>query len=632
MLRRLPALILLVLLFSSLSTHAQQTIFRDTTPHQSVRYLPDAPKIDGRLDMEVADLPVHQFGVIEKTDSTAPTDEVTYRMAYSGDFLYLYIEAPAKQITYRDRGYQNGDGFIVVISSVDPKMKPTREFYVLGFTPQKDTNQAWQKSFVWYHDVDLIMSPLKRTQFAQAELGDKVAYEVLIPWNDLYPYHPWLGTEIGFNLCYVTAVGGMDKTYHMVVPDDQIQSEQHPRAYTPLTFLPPNGSTPKCAVKLDRNHLTEGGTINAKVAFIADSGVSQLFDLFISAGVKSGQGQHELTFVGTGNLDTLTVRLSTRMLLPGDFKVWWVSGTDSGDFGFTVLPSFDSVQSGKDLAAAMGLSKGSRTSLQFLLAQIEAAFASLKPYSTAAELRKNINEFQALLADAKGLDDKFASRTGIFRRAFQSALDGTLQPYSVKIPANFDRKKKYPLFVYLHGSGDDDQNQLTSPMIPDSLICLAPFARGTSNVYSADHAQEDIIEAINDVMANYPIDSSRVIISGFSMGGYGAYRAYYEHPGRYKAIAVFSGHPNLSNQWSGRSTEPNFLNQKYLTPFAGKDLFIFHGGQDRNCGIELTQELVKNLKTAGANVDFVYEPDAGHQMPSKESIRKFQDWLSAETK
>ena len=42
--------------------------------------------------------------------------------------------------------------------------------------------------------------------------------------------------------------------------------------------------------------------------------------------------------------------------------------------------------------------------------------------------------------------------------------------------------------------------------------------------------------------------------------------------------------------------------------------------------------LLQNLKTAGANVDFVFEPEAGHQMPNSESIRKFHDWLAAEIK
>lgn len=630
--RRMIALVLFFVLLGAFPAYTQQTIYRDTTPHLTVPYLADAPKIDGGLDMEVADLPVHQFGAIEKTDPNAPTDEVTYRIAYGGNFLYLYIEAPATSITYRDRGYQNGDGFVVVVSSVEPRKAPTRSFYVLGFTPQKDTNQAWQKAFVWYHDVALTMSPLKKTQFAYAVTGDKVGYEVLIPWDDLYPYQPWLGKDIGFNLCYATAVGDKDKTYHMVVPDDQIQSEQHPRAYTPLTFFPPKSGTPKCAVILDRNHCTEGGTINAKVAFIADSGVPQTFDLYISPGRKSGEGQHEVPMVGSGKLDTFTIPLSTRMLLAGDFNIWWVSGSDSGTFGLTVLPSFDSAQSRKDLAAATGVSPGSATTLQFLLAQIESQYASLKPYATAGDLRQNIDEFQSLLGDAKGYTDKLASRTGTFRRAFKSKIDGTLQPYSVKIPAHLDRKKKYPLLVFLHGSGDDDQNQLTSPLIPDSIISVAPYARGTSNVYSTDHAQEDIIEAINDAAANYPIDSSRIIISGFSMGGYGAYRTYYEHPERYKAIAVFSGHPNLANKWSGGNKEPNFLDAKYLTPFADKDVFVFHGGKDLNCSIALTQQLVQNLKTAGANVDFVFEPEAGHQMPNSESIRKFHDWLAAEIK
>jgi dipeptidyl aminopeptidase/acylaminoacyl peptidase len=239
-----------------------------------------------------------------------------------------------------------------------------------------------------------------------------------------------------------------------------------------------------------------------------------------------------------------------------------------------------------------------------------------------------IQQFDTVITVAKTGKDFLANQTGVVRRAYKSTVDKSLQPYSLQVPARFNRDQTYPLVVYLHGSGEDDQRALPSALFPDSIFVLAPYGRGTSNCFSADHAQEDIMEAMADVTANYPIDSQRIVISGFSMGGYGAYRTFAENPTKFHAVAVFSGHPNLANEWSGSTSEPNYLNAARLAPFANHPVYIFHGGNDRNCPVELTRQTVDALKAAGADVRFDLEPEAGHELASRETIDKFHIWLA----
>lgn len=238
----------------------------------------------------------------------------------------------------------------------------------------------------------------------------------------------------------------------------------------------------------------------------------------------------------------------------------------------------------------------------------------LKPYQTCASLRAGILELSELVKEAETGEDVLAGKTGIVRKAFRSRIDNTLQPYSVKIPGNFDPRKKYPLLVFLHGSARDDRDIQTHDYAStDMVIELAPCARGTSNCYSADNAQEDIREAIEDVLKNYPIDKDNVILAGFSMGGYGVYRAYYENPQIFRALAVFSGQPDMANRWGILGgPHPNFLEDKYLKPFKDMPIFIFHGKKDRNCPFELAAQLVEKLKAAGARVEFHTEEEAGH--------------------
>jgi dipeptidyl aminopeptidase/acylaminoacyl peptidase len=205
-------------------------------------------------------------------------------------------------------------------------------------------------------------------------------------------------------------------------------------------------------------------------------------------------------------------------------------------------------------------------------------------------------------------------------------VDGTLQPYSISVPEGYRPDKRYPLLVWLHGSGQDDRDELTRPWLPAGCLLVAPRGRGTSTWYAIDHAQDDIRETVEDVMRQYSVDRSRVVLAGFSMGGYGVYRTQVQDPSRYRALAVFSG----SARARGVSTAgaPDFLAAGTdLAAFARIPLFVFHGGKDRNCPIEETRALVDRLKTAGADVTFVLEQDKGHESAGASTLAAFQGWF-----
>jgi dipeptidyl aminopeptidase/acylaminoacyl peptidase len=201
----------------------------------------------------------------------------------------------------------------------------------------------------------------------------------------------------------------------------------------------------------------------------------------------------------------------------------------------------------------------------------------------------------------------------------------------VRIPAGYNPReaKKYPLIVYLHGSASDETNLAGVDYLSErDAIELAPRGRGPSNAYTRDHAQEDIEEAISAVVQGYSVDEKRIILTGFSMGGYGVYRTFFEHPERYRALAVFSGNPSIGNEYFPGEGHPDFLEDRYLAKFKGMSLFIFHGREDRNCPFAVTQELAKKLGRIGADVELVTEEGAGHQRPGPEALRRYHEWLA----
>ena len=599
----------------------------------AVDFLPSAPVIDGQLDAGLRGLPVRHFPEVIREDGGKGAPAVTWRMAYGTDFLYLFIQVAADRPVCRDRGYQNGDGFHLVLAKPRPDGGATGEFYVLGFSAVVDPSNFYRQ-MIWYYNVDLAFRRLDHgTRFEVSASRGRVGFELLLPWAEVYPYQPWLSGGIGFNLCFVKAEPAGRKTYYCLLQDPKMQSEQSRRLYLPLHFqspVLPRGI--QASLAMDRN-AAAGSVLPARVATVAASAGSD----WIRVRVRSGEGE-ELASQAyplecPKGLTVHEIGLPTRDLPPGGYGVEWLtrSGRSRGVIGLTLLPAV----SPDDLARRLiglgdRIAPGSRTTLEFLLEELRQRAERRRPYDTAARERLELDRLVDILGRAEDGEDAVAHQRGVFRRAFRSRRDGTLQPYSVYVPPDFHPGRKYPLLVYLHGSGQDDREQLEwlKPELPD-LIAIAPFGRGTSNFYISPESQEDIRESIEDVQRNYSIDSTRRILAGFSMGGYGVYRTYAESPSLYRALAVFSGRPNPGSHAAAHEPgEIDFLQPGQLARFKGVPMFIAHGRIDMNCPFADTDRLVTLLKEAGANVEFHVDEAEGHNTSLK-TRGLFLAWLQS---
>ena len=224
--------------------------------------------------------------------------------------------------------------------------------------------------------------------------------------------------------------------------------------------------------------------------------------------------------------------------------------------------------------------------------------------------------------------EPFESTRGFIRKAYRSKVDSSLQPFMVYLPDNYDKQKKYTLMIFLHGSASDETNiRGFSSLIPKDFIAVAPFGRGKSNAFSRDHAQDDIAEVIEAVGEDYSIDATQILLTGFSMGGYGVYRTYYENPGKYKALAIFSGGPNIGAKYASKELAPDFTDEKNLASFRNIPMFIFHGEKDLNVSLQTTKDVAEKFKKAGAKVELQIDPNKGHERPGNEIIDIYMKWV-----
>jgi predicted esterase len=599
-----------------------------------INFLAQEPIIDGVLDVQLSKLPKRKFNFIAKDNPQNPAPvEINYRLAYGTHFLYLYIEVDTDSFICRDRGFQNGDGFTVAITKPRPENLPTDEYYVLGFSATKDKNTFFRK-VVWHHNMVFGFKGLSNeTKFEIKSDKNKVGFELLLPWSEVYPYHPWISDGIGFNMVFVKAIGTNDLNFHTIIKDGQryIGDNQRKRMYVNLNFEKPElERSDQTYMAMNRNCIF-GDSIKLKIAAVSANPVIEKCQLLIKKGEGNRVKTENIEYNCNKGLTINEYNVETSDLIPGDYQVEWKSknGNYSGKSELTIMPPFNYDTLKKQLKTiCSNISLGGCNTLQFQLEQIQSQFKRLKPYDICPELCKRLTSFLEHTEKAKKGEDAYRTKIGIFRRAFRSKIDGTLQPYSIKIPNDFDLSKKYSLLVWLHGSDEDDQGQLNNLRSINNLIAIAPCGRGKRHAYTTSESQIDIQEAINDVVLNYPIDTTNIILAGFSMGGYGVYRTFFETPDRYKALAVFSGQPDLATEYFPEEDHPNFLKERYLTPLKKTPVFIAHGKKDNNTPFHLTQEVVKKLDSLGAKVEFNIDEEMGHGT-SEKTWNEFYKWIES---
>lgn len=119
----------------------------------AVSFLSRELVVHGRLDAELSGLPVRPFAFLYKPNPAVPDTEAAYRLAYGASFLYVFIDVKADRVICRDRGYQNGDGFILFLYRPEPGNTRSREFVQLAYNPTGDPEKPFAHIGTWYHHL-----------------------------------------------------------------------------------------------------------------------------------------------------------------------------------------------------------------------------------------------------------------------------------------------------------------------------------------------------------------------------------------------------------------------------------------------------------------------------------------------
>lgn len=235
--------------------------------------------------------------------------------------------------------------------------------------------------------------------------------------------------------------------------------------------------------------------------------------------------------------------------------------------------------------------------------------------------------------------DPYEGRTGPMRRALRSTIDGDYSEVGVYVPPWYkpNGTRKFPLVVGLHGmngyamgvmrwlfGGDDPKREQSwedrhvGTLPPADAFVITPDGHGNS-LYR-ELGETDIMRAVEWAMRRFPIDPSRVTITGMSMGGIGSASVPLHHPHVFAAAEPLCGYHSymIRGDVSGRALRPweRYLAEERSNVLWAENgehlpLFIVHGTRDlpeANSGV-----LIDRYEKLHFSVKHEH-PEAGHNV------------------
>jgi predicted peptidase len=213
-------------------------------------------------------------------------------------------------------------------------------------------------------------------------------------------------------------------------------------------------------------------------------------------------------------------------------------------------------------------------------------------------------------------------------RVYNFPVTGESLPYRLYIPSKWDKNAKLPLLVALRaGNSVDNPYQrgdgalikfaeqrgyiVVTPMgyRPDAQPyygspyqiarpgAAAPAAGWTAQ--ANERAEQDVLNVIDLVSAEYNVDRNRIYLHGNNPAGSGVLYLAQKYPERFAAVAV--------------SSAPIVMEKYPVERLKGVGLVVIHGDQDTTNPLDASRAMATSFKERGVDVEWMEVKGGSHQ-------------------
>jgi predicted peptidase len=186
--------------------------------------------------------------------------------------------------------------------------------------------------------------------------------------------------------------------------------------------------------------------------------------------------------------------------------------------------------------------------------------------------------------------------------------------YRLLKPGSQKENERYPLVIFLHGSGErGNDNVITLNHIAPLFLnesnrtkypcfVLVPQCPAGENWTYPDWYQEpkeplsSVVKLIDSLKSLPFIDASRIYITGLSMGGYGTWYLLTKYPDKFAAAIPICGGGDIHQ----------------VEKFKHVPIWDFHGTKDTAVPVERSRSMIRALKEAGGKPKYTEYKKVGH--------------------
>jgi predicted peptidase len=225
---------------------------------------------------------------------------------------------------------------------------------------------------------------------------------------------------------------------------------------------------------------------------------------------------------------------------------------------------------------------------------------------------RNLRYFHFLIAFSIMAFPGASRATDLSNTITGTVSDGTASiPYRLFQPTVTDPSEKLPLILFLHGMGDRGTDNVGQTYWMNNLAAktsggqyaayvLAPqintnmwFASGSS---TPSEAMSLTLQALHQAMSNPNVDTSRIYVTGVSMGGMGTWDILRRDPSVFAAAVPMSG-----------GGDPSTADTIKNIP-----IWAFHGSADDVVSVDSTRAMIQALQDAGGSPNYTEVDGGGH--------------------
>ena len=223
--------------------------------------------------------------------------------------------------------------------------------------------------------------------------------------------------------------------------------------------------------------------------------------------------------------------------------------------------------------------------------------------------------------EVRSMDDE--QKPGFQLRTLKTPGHGN-RKYTLFLPANYSEAKSLPTILFLHGSGERGEDGIVNAQIGLGAAVLARqadfpaiviFAQARESWNADKPDAQAALATLDEVAARFKVDPNRIILTGLSMGGRGAWEIASANRNRFSAVVPICSPARIES-----------ANQLKSLP-----LWSIVGDADRVETVRSMRAMTSKLIEEGSTARYTEYRGVGHNSWDRAyNDRELLDWMLAQ--